>query len=30
VSVCGHLDDTANDLEGLGAPKCLKEVWLDN
>jgi len=30
VSVCGHLDDTVNDLEGLGPAKCLKEVWLDN
>jgi Family of unknown function (DUF6345) len=30
VSVCGHLDDTFNDLEGLGAAQCLAQVWLDN
>jgi len=30
VGVCGHLDDTANDLQGLGDPKCLFELWLDN
>lgn len=30
VSVCGHTDDTANDVAGLGDPKCLFELWLDN
>jgi len=30
VSVCGHLDDTAHDVKGLGTPCCLFEMWLDN
>lgn len=30
VSVCGHLDDTAHDVQGLGDPKCLVEIWIDN
>ena len=30
VSVCGHVDDTANDIKGLENPTCLVEFWLDN
>jgi hypothetical protein len=30
VSVCGHLDDTAHDVQGLEDPKCLVEIWIDN
>jgi Family of unknown function (DUF6345) len=30
VSVCGHLDDTAQNLEGLENPSCLVEMWFDN
>lgn len=30
VAVCGHSDDTANDLAPLGRPGCLTEWWFDN
>jgi len=30
VSVCGHLDDTACEVQGLANPSCLVEMWLDN
>jgi len=30
VSVCGHVDDTACDIGGIGEPTCLFEFWLDN
>ena len=30
VSVCGHLDDTAFELEGLDHPNCLVELWMEN
>jgi len=30
VTVCGHMDDTAFDLEGLDDPTCLVELWMEN
>lgn len=30
VSVCGHVDDTACEIGGIGNPTCLFEFWLDN
>ena len=30
VAVCGHSDDTANDVASLGRPNCLTEWWFDN
>ncbi len=30
VVVCGHTDDTANDIGSLGKATCLTEWWFDN
>jgi hypothetical protein len=30
VSVCGHVDDTAEHIEGLPNPACLIEYWFEN
>lgn len=30
VSVCGHVDDTAHNVEGLPNPTQLCEIWLNN
>jgi len=30
VAVCGHSDDTANELAPLGRPDCLTEWWFNN
>lgn len=30
VAVCGHVDDTANDVAPLERPTCLTELWFNN
>lgn len=30
IAVCGHSDDTANDIGSLGRANCLTEWWFDN
>jgi hypothetical protein len=30
VNVCGHADDTAEDVDGIDDPTCLFEFWFDN
>ena len=30
VSVCGHVDDTANNLDGIADSTCLEGRWMDN
>jgi len=30
IAVCGHGDDTANDIGSLGPASCLTEWWFNN
>lgn len=30
VAVCGHVDDTANDVAPFERPTCLTELWFNN
>jgi uncharacterized protein DUF6345 len=30
ICVCGHSDDTANDIDSLGRADCLTEFWFEN
>jgi hypothetical protein len=30
IALCGHGDDTANDIGSLGPASCLEEWWFNN